>query len=68
MWKPPGDIGQELAGRMQPCIGKQFGTTVVWVWVVVLVAVVYVYVAAKAGGGIVVACTVVITVLSIEIW
>jgi hypothetical protein len=55
---------------MQPFMGKQFGTTVVWVWVwvVVLVAVVYVYVAAKAGGGIVVASTVVITVLSMEIW
>jgi hypothetical protein len=49
-------------------MGKQFGTTVVWVWVVVLVAVAYVYVAAKQVGGIVVACTVVITVLSIEIW
>jgi hypothetical protein len=49
-------------------MGKQFGTTIVWVWVVILIAVVYVYVAPKAGGSVVVACTVVITVLSMEIW
>jgi hypothetical protein len=61
-------LNQELLSRIHPFTRKQFGTTVVWVCDVVLAAVVYVYVVTKAGGSVVVACTVVVTVLSMEIW
>ncbi len=61
-------MDQLLFGKVHPFIGAQFGTTTVLiVRVAVLVAVVYVYVVTSAGGSVVVACTMVVTVLSIEI-
>jgi hypothetical protein len=67
LWKVPGDIGPRTVKQDHPFIRKQFGTTAVWVCDILHAAVVYVYVVTKAGGSVVVACTVVVTMLSMEI-
>jgi len=48
-----GKLDHEELAKIQPFIGKQFGTAVVWVCVAVLVKVVVVYVVIGGGVGVV---------------